>query len=65
MKTPVHAQLPQELVDEARAFIKDGGAPDLDTLIAESLRRYLESHSAAMTEAFVRDDVKWGLHGRD
>jgi hypothetical protein len=65
MKTAVQAQLPQELVAQARAFVEAGWAADLDTLLAESLRRYLDSHSAKLTEAFVREDVKWGLHGRD
>jgi hypothetical protein len=65
MKTSVQAELPQELVAEARAFIEEGWASDFDTLLADSLRRYLESHSARLTEVFVRRDVNWGLHGRD
>ena len=65
MKTPVQAQLPQELVAAARAFVEEGWASDFDTLLSESLRRYLESHAATLTESFVREDVKWGLHGRD
>ena len=65
MNTTVQAQLPQELLARARAFIDEGGASDLDNLLAESLRRYLESHSAELTETFVQRDVEWGLHGRD
>ena len=65
MKTNVTAELPRELVAQARAFVEAGWAADFDALLAESLRRYLESHSAALTEAFVREDVAWGLHGRE
>ena len=65
MNTPVQAQLPRELVAAARAFVEEGWVADFDTLLAESLRRYLESHSAGLTASFVREDVKWGLHGRD
>ena len=65
MKTAVQAQLPQELVARARAYVEDGWAADLDALLTESLRRYLDSHSAKLTEGFVREDVKWGLHGRE
>ena len=65
MKTNVTAELPRELVAQARAFVEAGWAADFDTLLAESLRRYLESHSSALTEAFVREDVAWGLHGRE
>lgn len=64
MKTPVQAELPKELVDAARAFVDEGWAADLDSLLADSLRRYLESHSTRLTEAYVRRDVDWGLHGR-
>lgn len=65
MKTSVEAELPQHLVAEARAFIEEGWASDFNALLTESLRRYLESHSAGLTEAFARRDVNWGLHGRD
>jgi len=65
MKTCINAQLPRELVAQARAFVQEGWASDFDALLAESLRRYLESHAAALTESFVREDVAWGLHGRE
>lgn len=65
MTTSVHAQLPEKLVEEARKFVQAGWATDFDQLVADALQRYLESHSAELTEAFVREDVDWGLHGRD
>lgn len=65
MKTEIHAELPQELIDEARVFVAQGWAADLDHLVADALRRYLDSHSARLTEAFGREDVEWGLHGRE
>jgi hypothetical protein len=65
MKTPVQAELPRELIAEARAFVEEGWASDFDSLLAESLRRHLDSHSARLTEAFIRRDVRWGLHGRE
>jgi len=37
----------------------------MDDLIAESMRRYLESHRESKTEYFVREDVEWGLHRQD
>jgi hypothetical protein len=65
MTTSVQAELPRELVAEARAFVEAGWASDFDALLAESLRRYLESHAGRLTEAFIRRDVNWGLNGRD
>ena len=36
---------------------------DLDELILEVLRNYIESHRAELMEDFVREDVEWGLRG--
>jgi len=57
--------LPTDILDEARTRVRDGWAASLDELLAESLRRYLDSHSTRLTEEFVLQDVEWGLHGRD
>ena len=65
MKTAIQAELPQELVTQARAFVEQGWAGDFNELLAEALRRYLESHSSRLAESFIREDVSWGLHGRE
>jgi metal-responsive CopG/Arc/MetJ family transcriptional regulator len=65
MKTAFKAELPEQLLSEAQKFVAEGGAADLDELLAEALRRYIESHSTCLTESFVREDVSWGLRGRD
>lgn len=65
MKTTIQAELPPELVSRAMSFVDAGWASDFDNLLAEALRRYLESHASDLTESFLRDDVEWGLHGRD
>ena len=65
VKAAIQAELPEELLTQARLFVADGWAADFNELLAESLRRFLESHATRLTEAFVKDDVKWGLHGSD
>jgi len=65
MKTSIQAELPEQLVADARAFVEEGWAGDFDELLAEALRRYLESHSSRLAESFVREDVAWGLRGRE
>ncbi len=65
MKTTVQVELPQELTNRALAFVADGWASDMNELLTEALRRFLESHSASVTEAMVLDDVEWGLRGKD
>ena len=47
------------------AFVAEGCATDLDDLVAEALRRFLESHASDLTQAFVKEDVQWGLRGHD
>jgi hypothetical protein len=64
-KTTIQAELPPELTARALAFVADGWASDFNELLADALRRFLESHSARVTEAFVLDDVQWGLHGEE
>jgi hypothetical protein len=65
MKTAIQAELPQELIAQAQAFVEQGWAGDINDLLAEALRRYLESHSARLTESFIREDVSWGLRGHE
>lgn len=65
MKTAVQAELPDELLQKARKFVEDGWAGDLNALLGEALRRYLDSHPAELSKSFLREDLKWGLHGRD
>jgi hypothetical protein len=65
MKTAIRAELPNQLVEEAKIFVECGGAVDLNELLTEALRRYLESHSEDLAERFVREDVIWGLRGAE
>lgn len=64
-KVRIDAELPAALAAQARAFVAEGCANDLDDLLAEALRRFLESHASELTEAFMKEDVRWGLHGDD
>jgi len=64
-KTTIQAELPPEVTAQALAFVNDGWAFDFNELLADALRRFLESHSARVTENFVLSDVEWGLHGND
>ena len=61
----IEAELPAALAEQARAFVAEGCASDLDELLAEALRRFLESRTSELTEAFMKEDVQWGLRGDD
>jgi len=65
MTTSVHAELPDQLARQGQALVNSGWVPDMNTLLSEALRRYLESHPESLAETFLREDVEWGLHGND
>lgn len=64
-RTMIQAELPPELTARARTYVEEGWAADFNELLADALRRFLESHSARVTETFVMQDVQWGLNGKD
>ena len=64
MTTSIQAEIPDQLVQQAAILIRDGWATDLDEILTDALRRYLSSHSAELSEAFIREDVEWGLRGQ-
>ena len=63
--TTVQAVLPTRLVAQMRSLVDQGWFPDLDDLIADAVRRFLETHSPELIENYVWQDVEWGLHGTD
>lgn len=63
--TRLEAELPAQLVAEMQVLVDDGWFRNRDEILAEALRRYLESHRPQLAERFARADAEWGLHGRD
>jgi hypothetical protein len=61
--TTLQTQIPDQLLQQAQHLLQQGWVANMDELIAELMRRYLESHREAMTEHFIREDANWGLHG--
>ena len=57
--------LPPRLAKQVEDYIREGWFPDVNTLIVESLRRYLETHRGELNERFIREDVEWGLYGSE
>lgn len=64
MKT-LELVLPDTLADALEDAAQSGGFSSIQELAHEALRRYLESHSASLQEAFIKEDVTWGLYGHD
>ena len=65
MTTTIELEIPEQLLAQAQAMVREGWAADINEILTDALGRYLESHSAELTEAFMREDAEWGLRGRD
>jgi Arc/MetJ-type ribon-helix-helix transcriptional regulator len=65
MSSSIHAVIPDQLRQQAQTLVQQGWASNVEEVVNEALRRYLESHQGVLTESFIQDDVEWGLHGKD
>lgn len=65
MTTLIQAEIPDQLAQQARRMVERGWAVDIESVVTESLRRYLDSHQEGLTEQFIREDVAWGLEGNE
>lgn len=61
----IEAEVPARMLDEMQSLVNAGWFRDLDELILDALRRFLDSHRATLMEELIREDVDWGLHGTD
>ncbi|MCQ3938207.1 MAG: CopG family transcriptional regulator [Chloroflexi bacterium] len=56
-------KLPPQLAKMAEEYVREGWSIDMNSLIVEALRRYMETHQAQILERFIEEDVEWGLNG--
>ena len=61
----IEAKVPARLLQEIEALIDAGWFPDLDSVVLEALRRFADTHREELMGAFAREDIEWGLRGRD
>lgn len=63
--TIVKTRLPVRLLAQVESLVRDGWFQDIDDLIADALRRYSDSHQPDLMERYIREDVEWGLRGKE
>ena len=63
--TTVQATLPTRLLVQVESLIREGWFHDLDDLVADALRRLLDTHRPELMERYILEDVEWGLHGEE
>jgi Arc/MetJ-type ribon-helix-helix transcriptional regulator len=62
-QTPtIQTDVPVRLLTEMQTLVEAGWFRDMDELMLNALRRFVESHRAELMERFIREDVDWGLH---
>jgi len=59
----IQTDVPVRLLAEMQMLVEAGWFRDLDDLMLDALRRFVESHRAELAERFIREDVEWGLCG--
>jgi hypothetical protein len=65
MSTLIRTEIPDQLWQQAQNMVEQGWIDNMDALIAEAMRRYIESHQQTISERLIREDIDWGLHGKD
>jgi hypothetical protein len=63
--TTVQAVLPTRLFIQMESLIDDGWFQDINALIVDAPRRFLEAHRPELMEHYIWQDVEWGLRGKD
>lgn len=61
--TIIKTELPVNLVSQALKLVEAGWFRNMDELVIDALRRFLESHRDELMGEFIRQDVEWGLSG--
>ena len=61
----VETDVPLRLLAQMEMLVDAGWYRDLDDLMLNALRRFVESHRPELMERFIRDDVEWGMKGDD
>lgn len=61
--TKLHTEVPAQLLGQLQALVDAGWFQDLDEVVRDALRRFVESHRQQLMEEFIREDIEWGLRG--
>lgn len=57
----ISSQLDRQIDD----LVSHGWFRSRDAIVQTAIRRFLEAHQPELMERFIREDVEWGLRGRE
>ena len=61
----IETEVPAQLFAEMQSLVESGWFRSVDDVVLDALRRFLDAHREELMEGFLRQDVEWGLRGRD
>jgi len=61
----IKTEVPLGLLAEVQKLVDAGWFRSLDDVMLDALRRFVESHRTELMEEFIREDVDWGLYGKE
>jgi Arc/MetJ-type ribon-helix-helix transcriptional regulator len=63
--TTLQTEVPVRLFAEMQSLVDAGWFRSLDEVMLDALRRFLDSHREDLMQGLLREDVEWGLRGKD
>lgn len=63
--TEITLKVPNSLMKTIGSLVESGWYVDENELFLLALRNYLKTHSEELMTRFVKEDIEWGLLGRD
>ncbi|MFH1439144.1 MAG: ribbon-helix-helix domain-containing protein [Candidatus Woesearchaeota archaeon] len=61
----VPAKMTPRLIHEMDDIVKEGWYANKSELIRDAVRQMIKKIKSQRLEAAIKDDVKWGLYGKD
>lgn len=61
----IEAEIPAQLFTEMQSLVDAGWFRSVDDIVLDALRRFLDSHREELMHGLLREDLEWGLRGRD
>jgi Arc/MetJ-type ribon-helix-helix transcriptional regulator len=61
----VQTNVPTRLLAEVQSLVDAGWFGSLDEVMLDALRRFLDAHREDVMQELLREDVEWGLRGKD
>ena len=58
-------QIPVKFLEHLNLLIEEGWYRNTDEVVLDALRHLLDYRRTDLAEKYIREDVDWGLKGRD